>query len=137
MLEGGSLRNTSRETFWVNLKCLNPWRAQNREGPTPEQVTRRGCIRQGPLVSVAHVLLEQLSLTRAQGWPGCHPTESTTISLIHREPVLLGRSHLTLEITGFLGLEDLRHIPNVASHAFQPIQVILIHVLQERRHDKR
>lgn len=69
--------------------------------------------------------------------PAATPLSAPRRPLIHSEPVVLGRSHLTLEVICFLGLEDLRCIPNIASNAFQPIQVILIHILQERRNDER
>lgn len=48
--------------------------------------------------------------------------------------VLIGRSaHLTLEVIRLLGMEDLGCVPNIAANAFQPVQVIFIYILQQRR----
>lgn len=51
--------------------------------------------------------------------------------------VLIGRSaHLTLEVICLLGMEDLGCVPNIAADAFQPVQVIFIYILQQRRKTK-
>lgn len=48
--------------------------------------------------------------------------------------VLIGRSaHLTLEVICLLGMEDLGCVPNIAADAFQPVQVIFVYILQQRR----
>lgn len=76
-------------------------------------------------------LLQQLSQ------PAHEPTDTTMDS---DDPWRASPSrkvaHLTLKVVWFLGMEDLGCIPNVATNAFQPIQVIFIHILQERENNE-
>lgn len=92
----------------------------------------------GPLVPLDHALLEQRALPGHEVNLADTPLRAPWIPLIRSELGLLGRlAHLTLKVIRLLGLEDLGCIPNVASNAFQPIQVIFIHILQERRKSER
>lgn len=53
------------------------------------------------------------------------------------QSVLIGKlAHLTLEVICLLGMEDLGCVPNIAANAFQPVQVIFIYILQQRRKTK-
>lgn len=133
-----SLGNTSQVTFSYKHQMLKP-----QEILKPRRSNTRGGHQErfywaGSFGFLGSCTVKADFSAWAQGWPSCHPRRALQSPRIQSEPVLLGRcAHLTLEIIGFLGMEDLRCIPNVASNAFQPVQVILIHILQERRGDEK
>ena len=89
------------------------------------------------MVAFDHALLEQLSLPGHRENLANAPLRAPWAPLVHRQLVSLGSpAHLTLEVIGFLGLEDLGCVPNIASNAFQPVQVVFIHILQGRNGER-
>ena len=138
MLESSSLWNSSLIT--VCYKSLQPsttGETQTKEGQhksrPPEEVLLAGVFGSLRLCTVRATFS-----TWAQR-QSCYYFTGSIMESINPQWASSSRNmaHLTLEVIWFLRMEDLGCIPNVTPYAFQPIQVILIHILQERRNSER
>lgn len=47
-----------------------------------------------------------------------------------------GVSHFTLQLVGFLGSDDLRRVPDEATHPLHPVQVVLVEDLKDNSNIK-